>query len=237
MNQTQKKLRELILNISFKKKYSHLGSCLTAVDPIAAIYAIKKKDEEFVLSNGHAALAWYCVLHLHGILSRRDIETLYVHPDRNVRKGISVSTGSLGHGLPIALGMALSDRKKRIFCMISDGECMEGSVWESLRIIKEQNVLNLTVLVNANGWGAYRAIDVAALTKQLRGVGLQIVHVRSRSMKIIQRALAHTRTQPTVIMYHSRSDEFPFLKGLDAHYYTLTRQDVLVALRVLGITT
>ena len=165
MNQTQKKLRELILNISFKKKYSHLGSCLTAVDPIAAIYAIKKKDEEFVLSNGHAALAWYCVLHLHGILSRRDIETLYVHPDRNVRKGISVSTGSLGHGLPIALGMALSDRKKRIFCMISDGECMEGSVWESLRIIKEQNVLNLTVLVNANGWGAYRAIDVAALTK------------------------------------------------------------------------
>src|SRR6266498_2327336 len=126
----QKKLRKRILEISHDLHFSHLGSCLSAVDLIDAIYSIKKSKDKFILSNGHAAVAWYVVLEKYGYIKDKQFyKKLHIHPDRNPKVDIHVSTGSLGQGLPIALGMALSDRKTTIYCMLSDGECAEGSIW------------------------------------------------------------------------------------------------------------
>lgn len=90
-----------------------------------------------------------------------------VHPNRDMEHGIWASAGSLGHGLGIAVGMALSDRTRNVYCMISDGECAEGSIWESLRIAYDQGLTNLRIVVMCNGYGAYGKIDVDTLEKRL----------------------------------------------------------------------
>ena len=164
------KLRKRILEISFKKKVSHLGSCLTAVNNIDEIFKTKKKGEKFVLSSGHAAVALYCVLEKYG---GRNAEKIFdhhgVHPDRCKECGIDYSTGSLGQGLPAAVGMALADRTKNVYCLISDGECAEGSIFESLRVINELNITNLLIICNSNGLGAYNAIGQDYLRNRLNG--------------------------------------------------------------------
>jgi transketolase len=161
-------LHKRILDLSYKHKLSHLGSCLTSVDLIKQIYDVKEDDEPFILSNGHAGLALYVVLEdKYGF----DAESLYklhgTHPNRDISHHIPVSTGSLGQGLPIAVGMALADPTKNVYCMISDGECAEGSIWEALRIAGELRLENLRVVVNANGVSAYKRVDVDLLEKRL----------------------------------------------------------------------
>ena len=155
-----KDLKRHITDISYKKGLSHLGSVLTAVDIIHEIFKIKKLDEKFVLSSGHAALALYVVLEKYGGRNAEEIFDHHgVHPDRCHSCNIDVSGGSLGHGIGIAVGMALADVSKNVYCLISDGECAEGSVWEALRIRKEQNLNNLRICVNINSYGAYQQID------------------------------------------------------------------------------
>jgi len=127
---------------------------LTAVDIIEEIYNEKKVGEKFVLSCGHAGLALYVVMEKH---QDYDAEQLYikfgVHPERCV--DIPCSTGSLGQGLPIALGMAMADRSKNVYCLISDGEAAEGTIWEVANVMDKYGVNNLKVYMNYNGWGAY----------------------------------------------------------------------------------
>src|SRR5258708_9487054 len=135
---TLNKLKRRVLEISFKHKLSHLGSCLTALPIIVEIYEERKENEPFILSSGHAGLGLYVVLeHFEG----HDAEMLFnlhgVHPNRDLEHGIYCSTGSLGQGLPIAVGMALADRNKNVYCLISDGECSEGSIHEAIRIKNE----------------------------------------------------------------------------------------------------
>jgi transketolase len=150
------KLHERILEISDKHHLSHRGSNLTAVDIIDEIYRTKKEDEIFILSSGHAGLALYVVLEkYYGI----DAEKLYlkhgIHPCRDVDNKIYCSTGSLGMGMGVAVGMALSDRSKNVYCLISDGECFEGSIYEAANVIRKYNVKNLKVYANWNKMSAY----------------------------------------------------------------------------------
>lgn len=150
------KLHHRIIEISRKLGLAHLGSCLTSVDAIDEIYSKKRENEKFVLSNGHAGLALYVILEKYYGL---DAEKLYLkhgmHPNRDLEDMIYCSTGSLGMGLMIALGMALSDRGKDVYCLISDGECFEGSVWEAANVIEKYLVWNLKLYVIFNGFSAY----------------------------------------------------------------------------------
>lgn len=157
------KLSRQILDYSFENKLSHIGSCLSALPIIEEIYKIKKPDEKFVLSSGHAHLAHAVVMSQGKPLN--PYMKAGIHCDRE--NGCDVSTGSLGQGLPIALGMALADRSKNVYCLISDGECAEGSIWEALRVKDQLKVSNLKVYVNINGWGAYDLIDVPRLCDRL----------------------------------------------------------------------
>jgi transketolase len=122
MNDVEKR----IIDISYREKIGHLSSNLNAVNIIEEIYKNKQPNEPFILSSGHAALAWYVVLEKY---LGKDAEHLFhkhgVHPHRNLDDGLPCSTGSLGMGLTLATGYALADRSRRVHCLISDGECGE----------------------------------------------------------------------------------------------------------------
>jgi len=165
MNQLQKR----IIEISYKLKLSHLSSCLTSVNLIDAIYKVKKKNEPFILSNGHAGLALYVVLEKY---EGKDAEKLFrkhgTHPNRDIKDGIWCSTGSLGMGLTVAIGMALANRNRLCYVLISDGECAEGSVWEALRIASELRLENLRITCNANGYTALGKANADLLDTRLQ---------------------------------------------------------------------
>lgn len=230
-DKNQKKIRTKLLGMIHRARVSHIGSCLTAIDTIDAVYSIKNKQEKFVLSNGHAGAALYIILEKYGYLKNPELSKLNVHPDRNPKIGIDVSTGSLGQGLPIALGMALANKNKNVYCLLSDGECAEGSIWESLRIIHDLNIRNLKIIINFNGWGAYGAISLDNLIKRLKGFSYNLMIVNGHAPKEILKAL---KTKgPTIVLAKTTSEQFDFLKGLDAHYYVMNENDYQLAIKQL----
>lgn len=231
----QKETRRRILEISHKLHFSHLGSCLSAIDLINAVYQVKKKDEKFILSNGHAGIALYVILEKHGLIQNSKIlEKLHVHPDRNIDLGIHASTGSLGHGLPIALGMALADKERDVYCMISDGECAEGSIWESLTVAVDRKVNNLKIILNANGWGAYHSIPLQYLFKRLKSFGCNLILINGHDINEAVRVLKRKTNKPLLIFARTKIEQFPFLKEQDAHYYIMNDQDFSLALDFLA---
>ena len=139
-------LKKRILEIAYKHKLSHLGSYLSAVDIIDEIYRYKDPRDIFILSSGHAALALYVVLEKY---EGKDAEELFLkhggHPHRDELNGIYCSTGSLGLGITVAVGRALANKNRKVHVLISDGESAEGSVWEALRFIQENNLTNIEV--------------------------------------------------------------------------------------------
>lgn len=205
-----KDLKRRIIEISYKYGKSHLGSCLSAVDIIEEIYNLKRKSEKFILSEGHAGVALYCVLEKH---EGKDPEYLLkkhgIHPERDEKNDIWATTGSLGQGLPIALGMAIADKTKNVYCMISDGEATEGSIWEALRIKTDFKINNLKVYINLNGYSAYEKINKEILQERLLFFCPDI-NIRLTSV-----------------------EQLPFLKGLDAHYRVMNEGEYKEALKLL----
>ena len=201
-----KELKRRIITLSYKHKLSHLGSCLTAADIIDTIFEKKLPNERFVLSAGHMGLALYCVLEKYGY---GDAEKIFlhhgVHPDRCGQCHLDCSTGSLGHGIGIAVGMALANREKNVSCVISDGECAEGSVSEALRIANQYGLVNLEIHVNWNGWAAYQNTD--------------------RYYIPVNDAVVYS-----FYIHRTNFNPWPFLKGQDAHYHVLTQEEYEAAI-------
>jgi transketolase N-terminal domain/subunit len=196
-------LRRLI-DITYQERLSHLSSTLSALPIIEEIYQQKQPDEVFILSNGHAGLALYVVLEkYYGVDPVMLLHKHGIHPGRDLENHLYCSTGSLGSGLPIAVGHALARPDKNVWVMISDGECAEGSIWEALRYINDRQIKNLHVYVNINGMGAYDEIDRASLDNRLKSF------------------------LPRINIRHSDPTSFTFASGLLTHYYVLKEQDYL----------
>jgi transketolase len=163
-----RRVRRLILRHSRRANVGHIGSCLCVVEILAALYGVvlrsspdcRRDRDRFVLSKGHAALALYSTLVVKGLLPESALESfcgenslLAVHPEAAV-PGVDFSTGSLGHGLSIAVGAALAaslqSSGRRTWRLISDAECNEGSVWEAAMFAAHQR---LAVAVSAPSEG------------------------------------------------------------------------------------
>lgn len=195
-------LEKRIIDITFQEKLSHLSSCLSAHPIIHEIYNIKKDDEVFILSNGHAGLALYVELeYRYGIDPIMLLHKHGIHPGKDLENKLYCSTGSLGSGLPIAVGRALANRNKNVYCLISDGEAAEGSIWESLRFINIAKLDNLKVYANINGMSAYEYLNVEYLENRLK-VFLPSINIRK-----------------------SEPRDFDFAKGLLTHYYVMKPED------------
>jgi len=203
-------LKQRVLDISYNNKLSHLGSYFSALDIIDNVHSKMEDDDIFILSSGHAAVALYAVIEkYYGI----DAEMLFKkhggHPHRDEQNMIYCSTGSLGLGLTVAIGRALANKEINVHCLISDGECAEGSIWEGLRYIQERGIKNLQVCVNINGYAAYDAVDVKYLTERLKAF------------------------LPDINLYFTKVGHFPFLKGLNAHYHIMSKQNYEEAKRII----
>lgn len=231
----KKSLIKRILEISFKYRLGHIGSCLSVLDILDSIYTLRKKDEPVILSNGHAGLALYVVLEKHGLTNAETLSVKHgTHPNRDLANGIYASTGSLGQGLPIAVGMALSDKRRNVYCTVSDGECAEGSIWESVRVASEQRLNNLKIVVNANGYGGYDKIDIKSLPQKFKSFGCKVVEVDGHKQEALLNALkTSSDSKQLVIFAKTTSERLSFLKGQDAHYKVMEQDDYILALKEL----
>lgn len=163
-------IRKSCLRMTYNGQSGHSGSMLSMADLIAVLYETvlrvdpknPKWDERdrFILSKGHAGGAVYVALAQKGFIPREWLDTYYKdngklsgHISHHV-PGVEFSTGSLGHGLPVATGMALAakhaGKKHRVFCMLSDGDCDEGSTWEAIMFAAQHKLDNLTAIVDYN---------------------------------------------------------------------------------------
>lgn len=197
-------LHHRVLEISHKNRIGHLSSNLTAVDIIDEIYRTKRPQDLFVLSAGHAGLALYVNLEKH---EGKDAEALYAkhktHPHRAPEDGIHVSAGSLGCGITIALGMAMADRSRDVYVLVSDGESWEPDVTGVLNLKAKFKVDNLKVHLNFNG---YTCIEREGYPDSIEAL--------------------HEYSRPLTIHNTSRVyDLYPFLRGIQAHYHQLTPED------------
>jgi len=171
-----KSIKKIILDMSLEAgaSSSHFGGALSISDIVAVLFGhtmklsiskndIVQKNDRFILSKGHACLAYYAALHLTGKISKENLKTfekdnsiLPGHPVKNTQIGIDFSNGSLGMGLSIGIGLALSNKKKKlpnkIYVILGDGECNEGSVWEAAMAAPKFNLDNLIVIVDKNNF-------------------------------------------------------------------------------------
>lgn len=199
---TKVDLKKRIAEIAYKHKLGHLGSYYSSVGIIDEIHSKMDKHDIFILSAGHCALAMYvCMEKYHGI----DAEELFLkhggHPHLDEENKIYCSTGSLGLGLPIALGRAVANPNRKVWVMISDGEAAEGSIWESLKTIEELEINNLEVYVNINGLCAYKEVDQDYMTRRLKAF------------------------MPRIELRYTTVEHYPFLKGLNAHYHVMNEEN------------
>jgi transketolase len=207
-----KEMRKLILRHSKRAHVGHIGSCLCVVEILAALYGRVLRipspsdpdRDRFILSKGHAGLALYAALVLNGRLPESDLDQFFcdasplgVHPDAAIA-GVDFTTGSLGHGIGIATGAALAARlqgsKRRVFCLISDAECNEGSVWEAAMFAAQHRLGNLEVVIDLNGQQALgptrEIIDLSNMAQRWEAFGWKTSDVDGHSVDDLVAALS-----------------------------------------------
>jgi|SRR5271157_307040 len=189
-------LRRQIVQMAYDAGEGHIASALSILDIVWALYdGILTSDDKFILSKGHGCLALYVVLAAKGIILQEQLASfakyksvLGGHPDRNKIPGIVASTGSLGHGLPMAVGMALAKKIKEesglIFCLVGDGECNEGSIWESCLLAAHHKLDNLCVIVDYNH-STDRALDLGNLSDKFRSFGFDTTGYSSEKPSVV----------------------------------------------------
>jgi transketolase len=150
LKEIAKQVRIDTLKLAEEYKEWHVAPAFSQVELLVSLYEkILKTNDKFILSKGHACLSFYIMLRRKGFNPH-----ISGHPDIQINQGIECTTGSLGHGLPIAVGMAMAKKYKkesgRIFIIMGDGESQEGTTWESLNIAKRFHLDNLIVIVDHN---------------------------------------------------------------------------------------
>lgn len=158
LEQKAKKLRKDVLGMALEYKDGHIAPALSVVEILVALYySILKEEDKIILSKGHGCLSLYAALRDKGFNPK-----ISGHPDVDVEQCIFCTTGSLGHGLPIGVGMAFARKFKKenghIFVLIGDGECQEGTIWESLNLAQKHKLDNLTIIVDYNKLQALASI-------------------------------------------------------------------------------
>ena len=215
----KKKLISRILHLSEQSKEGHIPSCLSILDILISVYdhininKIKLELEDrdfFILSKGHGALALYVILEFYNFY-KRDILNNFCkydskfggHPDASKIKGVEMSTGSLGHGMPFAAGVAYAKKIKNlkgdVICLIGDGECNEGTIWESCLLINHHKLNNLTCILD-NNLSSSRSLDLKNIKKKFESFGFETFNVDGHDPKKIKKILKKKNRSPKMII-------------------------------------
>lgn len=187
MNEKTRKLRAKILQTSSLAKAGHVASAFSILEILHVLYDKMLSDDDFILSKGHGSLGFYAVLWDMGFITEDQLDSfgkydsiLGGHPDRNKLSKAIASTGSLGHGLPIAVGLAFSKILRKnsgsVYCLVGDGECNEGSIWESALLAKHLNLTNLVCIVDNNN-SQNRSVPTIEIHQKFKSFGFDVIGV------------------------------------------------------------
>jgi len=259
------RLRGRVIEMSHAASSAHLASSLSCCDIVAAAYwgvcqidPARPDDplrDRFILSKGHAATALYAALAFRGFFPEALLETycqdggmLAEHPPARMLPGVEAATGSLGHGLPIGIGMALAGRmraeKYRVYALLSDGENNEGSVWEAAMFAAAQKLNNLCVIVDYNKWQATarsnETLQLAPLREKWAAFGWDAVETDGHdvgALTQLMRAVPDGGEKPRAIIAHTvKGRGVSFMEDDNNwHYRAPTAEEVVLAHKELGL--
>jgi len=249
VNKILKNIRVNILNLTYKAKSSHIGSCLSIVEILTILYfKILKKKDKFILSKGHAALALYCILFEKKIISLKILNSfgtnktvLMNHLSHKVN-GVQFSTGSLGHGLPVAVGKALkfkvNKESNKVFVLLSDGEMNEGTTWESLLFASHHKLDNLNIIIDYNKIQSMdfvkKVINIEPLKSKLLSFGCDVIQVNGHNLLALNKALIKkNKNKPKVIIANTvKGKGISFMENNNLwHYRNPNLQELNIALK------
>lgn len=240
-----KKLRQDTFKAFIEKKEAHLGGSFSMIEILLSLYEkILKKNDKFILSKAHASFPLCLLLRSKGLKIK-----IKTHLEIDEKNGINCTTGSLGHGLPIATGMAFAKKKLRkpgkIYVLISDGECQEGTTWESLLIATKHRLNNLVIIVDYNKIQALTKLDDALPLKNLYSkfksfncncINIQNGHSFQEILKGFNKINSNKSFLPTVLIINTIKG-----KGIKEfendpiwHARQVTEKDILIAKQRLG---
>ena len=225
-----RQVRRDIINMTANAGSGHPGGSLSAVELMTSVFhnhmRLDPKNpkwedrDRFVLSKGHSAPCYYAVLASLGFIDRSEYANfrqlhsiLQGHPDCKKVPGVDASTGSLGQGCSIAVGMALGAKKlgkdTQVFTLLGDGECQEGQIWEALMSAAHYHLDNLTVIIDNNGLQIDGTNDevmsLGDLPAKVRAFGFDLYEINGHDLDAIEKALAapHTLGVPKCILAHT----------------------------------
>lgn len=244
--------RRLMMNMHLKAKSAHIGSGLSCVDFQTYVFqSWHRTGDRFILSKGHAASSLYAVQHVAGLLTREQIATYYTdgtylpaHPSAGGVESIPVATGSLGHGVCIATGIAyanaiLSKNDSRVCALLSDGECNEGSTWEAALFASQHRLKNLTLAIDHNGLQGFgkttEVLALAPLAQKWEAFGFHVETVDGHDFSEIDRAMKFQSDKPKCLILKTiKGKGVSFMENkLEWHYHALDEAQYKQALSEL----
>ena len=220
-----KNARKKIMNMKYHSKSSHIGSAFSVLDILVYSYFkglnITEENlrdnnrDRLILSKGHASAAIYTTLALRGFLDIKKLDMYYCndgelpgHIDMTTSEALDLSTGSLGHGLPVGAGMALAMKinkiDSRIVVIMGDGEINEGSVWEAAMFIIRENLKNMLIFIDCNGLQGYdRTEEILTYERNKemwRALGFTILEIDGNNFEEIEKAYKCKNYKPVVVL-------------------------------------
>src|ERR1700730_14021166 len=244
-----------LLKMHYCNRIGHLGGNLSALDSMMLLYhELMGKNDRFILSKGHSAGAYYITLWSLGLITEAELTTFHQdgtrlsgHPPAHGIPQILFSTGSLGHGLSLAAGLALAARLKgemrRVFCLTSDGEWQEGSTLEALIFACHQNLSNLMILVDHNGLQGFgTTAEVASmepLNAKLSGFDVDLRRCDGHDFQALRDALMPLSNRPVAVIMDTRKGHGvrDFEGRMESHYLPLTEPQYQAAMARLDRET
>ncbi len=254
-NEARKKVLEMV----HRGQTSHIGSNFSCMDILAVLFSKINLDEElkidrdrFVLSKGWVAAALYYFLSEKGIIPKEDLELFgkegskYIGLSEPEVRGVEMSGGAMGHGLPIATGMALASKRAeeswKTYVLMSDGELDCGTTWECALLAAHQKLDNLAVIIDANGFQAMgtkkEVLDMEPLAEKWKAFNWDVVEIDGHNYEQISDALDKIKTTGKPLMIIARTKKgkgVSFFEGkLEWHYKTIDAENYQKALAELN---
>ena len=219
--------RKEIVQLAQDMNCCHVTSALSIVEIINTVYRIKDKEDQVILSKGHGCLALYVMLRKMGFKP-----LLFNHPDLDVKNGIMCTSGSLGHGLPIAVGKAIASPDKRFFVVMGDGELQEGTVWESLLIIEKYKINNVVIVVDRNyqqslGWTS-DILPLNNLRDKFLSFGMEVRQVDGHNGNELSKSLIRSIHPKVVIACTVKGKGLRDVEGRIGFHVYLPKEDELI---------
>jgi transketolase len=228
LNTIANSIRRSIVKMNARSKASHSGTALSTVDILTVLYfktlnidpknPLHVNRDKFILSKGHGSSALYATLAERGFFDKSLLEGFYLdggilpgHLDKEAVPGVEVSSGSLGHGLSLGLGMAIANkvdgRDSKVYVMCGDGELNEGSMWEAIMFAPCQQLKNLTLIIDYNKLQGYgrtnEVINLEPLSDKFTAFNWDVFEINGHDYTEIESALTQTTQKPKVIIAHT----------------------------------